>query len=117
MMTGLIRLFGIIVLMIFSTVLMAQHTFQLAPKQSKELTNHAFWTINATCNVHGVKNKGKIKISILNNKGKVNGLSLKSGQATSFSVHENQKISVSAEPGTRVNLINLGNDAVRAECS
>lgn len=94
----------------------AQKTIKLSPKESKSLTNSAMWTLNATCNIQGVKTKGKILVSVVENKGKVNGKNLSKGQATSLRVKSNDNIAVSAEPGTTVNLVNLGADTVEAVC-
>lgn len=92
------------------------HTIKLSPKESKSLTNHSLWTLNATCNIQGKQTKSKILVSVTENKGQVNGKSLSKGQKTSVNVQNNSSISVSAEPGTTVNLINLGNDPVQAVC-
>jgi hypothetical protein len=94
----------------------AAKTIKLAPQESKQLANNSFLTVNATCSIQGTK-PGKIRVSILQNKGKVNGRSLSMGQATSMSVRNNQSISVTAEPGTKVNLINIGKEPVSAVCS
>ncbi len=92
----------------------AQHVIKLNPKESKSLTNHSLWTLNATCNIQGTKSK--ILVSVEENKGQVNGRNLAKGQATSVNVKNNDSISVSAEPGTTVTLINLGDDSVEAVC-
>ncbi|MCP0912855.1 MULTISPECIES: S-Ena type endospore appendage [Legionella] len=95
----------------------AQKVIKLAPKESRSLTNHYAWTLNATCNIQGSESKGKIRVSILSNKGKINGQHLSQGQARSLTVKNNDNISVSAEPGTKVHLINLGKTPVQAICS
>ncbi|WP_133127862.1 hypothetical protein [Legionella nagasakiensis] len=95
----------------------AQKMIKLAPKESKSLTNHYAWTLNATCNVQNDNTKSKIRVSILNNKGKVNGRNLSQGQATFLMLKNNDQISVSAEPGTRVYLVNVGASPVQATCS
>lgn len=93
------------------------HTIKLSPKESKSLTNHTLWTLNATCNIQVNQPKSKILVSVTENKGQVNGKSLTKGQKTSLNVKNNSSISVSAEPGTTVNLVNLSNDPVQAVCS
>lgn len=92
------------------------HTIKLSPQESKSLTNHSLWTLKATCNIQGKQTKSKILFSVTENKGQVNGKSLAKGQKTSVNVKNNSSISVSAEPGTTVNLINLSNDPVEAVC-
>jgi hypothetical protein len=95
----------------------AQKVIKLSPKESKSLTNNYLWTINATCNIQGSQISSKILVSVEENKGQVNGKNLSKGQATSVSVKNNDHISVSAEPGAIVTLINLGDDSVQAVCS
>ncbi len=95
----------------------AERVIKLSPKETQSLTNHSFWTVNATCNIHGSLTKSKIVVSVVANKGKVNGKNLSKGQATSVNVKNNDNISVSAEPGTTVTLINLGDNSVQAVCS
>lgn len=93
-----------------------QVNLKLTPKASKLITNHYAWTLNATCKIQA-NQPNKIRVSIIQNTGKVNGRALSQGQATSMIVRNNQNISVSAEPGAKVNLINLGEDTVQASCS
>ena len=96
----------------------ASKVIKLNPNESKLLTNSSLWTLNATCNIQSNNQvKNKIRVSIVKNKGIVNGRNLNSGQATSVSVKNNQNISFSAEPGTQVNLINIGTDSVQAICA
>lgn len=106
-----------ILVCLFTVHAYAQKMIKLAPKESKSLTNHYAWTLNATCNVQNDNTKSKIRVSVLNNKGKVNGKSLSQGQATFLTVKNNDQISVSAEPGTSVYLVNVGTSAVAAICS
>lgn len=92
-------------------------TLKLNPNETKLLTNSAPWTLNATCTIQGQhNNKSKIRISVLKNKGTVNGRSLATGQGTSVIVKNNSSISVSAEAGTQINLINMGGESLEAIC-
>ncbi|KTC65795.1 Uncharacterised protein (plasmid) [Legionella adelaidensis] len=102
----------------FATQAFAGKVIKLSPKESKQLTNNYLWTLNATCSIQTKNdNKNKIRVSILKNKGSVNGKNLTTGQGTSVTVKANDSISVSAEPGTKVNLINLGDEPVQAICA
>ena len=93
-----------------------QISLNLAPNASKMVTNHYAWTLSATCSIQ-TKAKNKIRVSVLDNTGSVNGKQLKSGQSTSVVVQNQDSISVSAEPGTQVTLQNMSNDSVQATCS
>ena len=96
----------------------AQKTIKLNANESKPLSNNTLWTINATCTIQGNnQTKSKIRISVLKNKGTVNGKNLSTGQATSVTVKNNSSISVSAEAGTQINLINLGGEGLESVCT
>ena len=110
-MTAAVLVFGLI-----SSPAYAGKTIKLSSKESKSLTNHTLWTLNATCNIQGTKAKSKILVSVLENNCKVNGKKLTKGQATSVTVNNNETISVSAEPGTTVSLVNMGTESVEAVC-
>lgn len=110
---------SILLILLTFTLMVSQafaHVIKLSPKESKSLTNHYAWTVNATCNIQGAVTKGNLLVSVVENKGKINGKNLSKGQATSIRLHDHSSISVSAEPGTTVNLVNQGNDPVEADC-
>lgn len=94
-----------------------QMSLRLNPKMSKVVTNNYAWTLEANCTIQAQKAKNKILVSVLKNKGRVNGRSLANGQATSVYVNNNDSISVSAEPGATVNIKNLGTGSILASCS
>ncbi len=93
-----------------------QINLNLAPNASKKMTNHYGWTLSATCTVQ-TKATNKIRVSMLDNKGTVNGKNLKTGQATSMVVKNNDSISVTAEPGAEITLENLSDDPIQATCA
>lgn len=106
-----------IFLALLSTQINAK-TIKLAPNETKVLANNAPWTLNATCNVQGDHQiKSKIRIVVLKNKGIINGKNLISGQGTSVTVKNNSNISVSADSGTQINLINMGAEKLEAVCT
>jgi len=90
---------------------------KLAPKQSKVIANNYMWTINATCTIQTNDSKKTILVNAVKNKSQVNGKNLNSGQKTSLSVQNNDSLTVSAEPGAQVTILNLGADEVKASCS
>lgn len=106
-----------LVFALISAPVYAQKMIKLSPNESKSLTNTYLWTINATCNIQGSETKSRILVRVMENEGRVNGKSLSKGQATSVNVKNKDNISVSAEPGAIVTLVNLSNDSVQAVCS
>jgi hypothetical protein len=113
----IIAMIAVVGLVLMSSYAYAGKVIKLSSKESKSLTNHTLWTLNATCNIQGKQSKSKILVSVIENNCKVNGKTLSKGQATSVTVKNNESISVSAEPGTTVNLINMGTDSVEAVCA
>lgn len=95
------------------------HTINLdlAPKESKMIANNFSWTINATCTIQTNHSKKTILVNALKNTSTVNGKNLSSGQKTSVTVHNNDNLTVSAEPGAQVTILNLSVDSVQASCS
>lgn len=89
----------------------------LNPNESKELSNDFAWTINATCDIQGEAQQGKIMVRVVEHTSVVNGRNLAKGESSSFAVKSHDSISVTAEPGAKVHLVNLTNTALDANCS
>ncbi|WP_298627062.1 hypothetical protein [uncultured Legionella sp.] len=116
-MSKIINFTIIIIIGFFCSPGYSQKVINLSPNESKMMKNGTLWTINATCTIQGtVHNVNKIKISVLKNNGTVNGKALSTGQTTFVTVKNNSSITVSAESGTQINLINLGSEQVQAVC-
>jgi hypothetical protein len=111
------RIVILLILVAITSSAFAQKVFTLNPHETKSLTNYALWTLNAKCSIKGTQASNKILVSVLDNKCMVNGRSLSKGQATSVTVKNHENISVSAEAGASVNLVNLGSDSVEAVCA
>lgn len=116
-MTRFFLITSIVLIGFFGAQQLDAKTLKLNPNESKVLTNNTLWKLNANCNIQGVHNKGKVKIVVLKNNGTINGKNLSTGQATSVTVKNNSNISVSAESGTQINLINLSNQGLEAVCA
>lgn len=117
-MSKFINLSVLLLIGFLSTPTHAQKIIKLNPNESKQMENNSLWTINATCTVQASgQTNNKIRISVLKNKGTVNGKNVATGHATTVSVKNHSSISVSAEAGTQINLINLGTQGLQAVCS
>ncbi len=104
-------------LIAFSAPIVAQGVnLSIGPHSTQVFENNYMWALNATCKIQ-CKDKNRIMVKVMKNTGRVNGRNLSSGQKTSLAVHNNDYITVSAEPGTKVNLLNLGTGPVLAKCS
>lgn len=93
-------------------------TLKLAPNETKMLANNGPFTLTATCNVQGSHPiHSKVRVVVLKNKGIINGKNLTRGQGASVTVKNNSNISVSADSGTQISLVNLGSEHLEAVCS
>jgi hypothetical protein len=106
---------GALLVFSFTQVYAQQVSLQLNPRVSKVVTNYYPRMLNANCTI-ATPVKNKILISVLRNRGAVNGKILGHGQATAVKVSNRDNITVSAEPGTMVSLVNLGRSPVQAIC-
>ena len=102
---------------LMSSQVYAGKVITLNSQESKSLTNHTLWTLNATCSIQGKHASNRILVSVLENNCKVNGKNLSKGETTSVTVKNHESIHVSAEPGTKVNLVNLSTESVEAVCA
>ena len=94
------------------------HTLTLNPHVARSLTNHFAWTLKATCDIQTqASSKSKLVLSVVKNKSTVNGKSLSTGQTTAVTVGHHDHLVVSAEPGTELQVKNLGTDTLQAVCS
>ena len=89
----------------------------LAPHGSKLIENHYLFSLDATCIIESSEQNNMIKLHVIENTGTVNGKHLTRGQATSIVVNNQDALSVSAEPGSKVNVLNLSDNTVQANCS
>lgn len=105
-----------IIIGFFCSQTYAQKTLKISPNETKLLANNTLWKLNATCTIQST-HQGKIKINVIKNSGTINGRNLSSGQGTLIQVKNNSSVSVSAESGTQINLINLGTEELKAVCS
>lgn len=115
-MLGFLRLSFFMALCLISISVNAK-TVNLAAHETKVLTNYSLWNYHTTCDVKTDNKKDKIQIKVLKNSGTVNGKTLTSGQSKIIALKNNSHIDVSAESGTEINLINLGDSELQASCS
>ena len=94
-----------------------QMDLKLAPNASKVITNSYVWTISAKCTIATKGKSNTLVVRIKEHGGDVNGKNLVSGQTLSVVVHNNDSLSVSADPSTTLTLQNKGIESVQATCS
>lgn len=117
-MNRFINLTVVVLIALYNVPAHAQRIFNLHPNQSKVLTNTAPWTLTATCHVQVLNHsKSKIKLNVMKHNCIVNGRNLGQGQGAYMTVGSDTNISVSADSGTEINLINMGTAELKANCS
>lgn len=107
----------ILLVLPFSSISAQQLHFKLIPKVSKVVNNNTGATVRATCTIKAPQPKNKIMLNVLQSRGVINKKRIQGGHSTALIVRNNDRIVVSAEPGTAVNLLNLGVAPVQAICS
>ena len=92
--------------------------FILPPNESQIFTNVFMWTINANCEIQCDKNEvNTIKFKVLKKTGSLNGIPLKTGDSMSVDLHSKDEMLISAFPGSKVELKNIGRSTVHAYCT
>lgn len=89
----------------------------LAPHSAKLIENNYIFSLDARCTIQADKKQNTIKLHVLEKTGTVNGKHLSKGQSTSVTVSDHDALSVHAEPGSKVNVLNLSDNLVHANCS
>ena len=114
-MTKLLASFMLASVAMFSLQAHALRTLSLGPNQSQHFRSPI--ALNANCTIQSNNQAANvIKISVLSNHGVVNGKTLSPGESTSVSVRHNSTITVSAEAGTEIDLLNLSAEGLLASC-
>lgn len=91
--------------------------YQLVPNEPVIFANSWFWTITAVCTTHLEGPHTKLYAEIINKKAKINGKTFEKGDKEFMVIHHGEKLTISADSGAKVKLINQGSYLVRAHCS
>ncbi len=90
----------------------------LAPHGSKLIENNFSFSLDANCVVRSQgEGKQTIRLHVLKENGVINGKKLDKGESTSVVINGSKSVSVHAEPGSKVNIQNLGDGPLEATCS
>ncbi|MCC5015446.1 MULTISPECIES: hypothetical protein [Legionella] len=91
--------------------------YRLAPNEPVVFANSWFWTITAICTTHIEGSHTELYAEMINKKAKINGKLFEKGARESMVIHHGEKITISADSGAKVKLINQGSYLVKAHCS
>lgn len=89
----------------------------LEPNEPNPITNTWFWAIEGVCTIVSDVESTPISVSILRKSGSLNGVPLSKGEKMDLIVHPDEKLYISAASGGRVELINHGEQVIKAVCS
>ncbi|MCX7114968.1 MAG: hypothetical protein NTW08_03525 [Gammaproteobacteria bacterium] len=92
--------------------------FNLTPNKREEFTNFAFQRVHAACVISTEDEEGNdIFVEVLRKSGKINDLPVSTGDNVVVRVRDKDVLRITAEPGGKVALTNMGQHAVKAACS
>lgn len=92
--------------------------YVLNVNEPQVLANQFLWTIRAVCKIKcDVDDGNLISFKVLRKSGSLNGESLTVGDSVDVVVHNSDKIYISAVSGAQVELVNVGTETIKAECS
>lgn len=91
--------------------------YTLQPNIPLSLTNYVFWDINAICTLTINDDKsGKLKAKAIYKNSSVAGSSVPKDGSLVIDVKDKQDLSITAEPGAQVELLNIGEYRIEADC-
>ena len=91
--------------------------YSLAPNTPLALQNPLTWTISFNCTITSSPINNSIDITVVNGSGTINGTRLSKNQSITWNESPGDVVKVVAEPGAKVQLINLGSQIVQAACA
>ncbi|KTD65519.1 hypothetical protein [Legionella spiritensis] len=90
--------------------------YELPPNSPQTFSNSFFWTITAECIIHSQDAASPLLIKGLKKKGTVNGTRISQGDSLVLTVHDKDKLKISADSGAEVALTNQGVHSIKAVC-
>lgn len=91
--------------------------YELPANDPQIFSNIFFWTIKANCTIISESAENLISVKMLRKTGSVNSQQLTSGDTLEITVQAGDKLSISADSGAKVELVNLGHKTIVASCS
>lgn len=91
--------------------------FDFPANATQVLKNYFLWTISANCTIKTPDSSDNFYARMIKNSGKINGIKLTKGQTMTVVVHNGDKLQISADAGSEVELTNQGQNTVKASCS
>lgn len=80
------------------------------------LSNPYLWTINATCIIQNKEDNNFLAFKVINYQCSLNNKVLFAGESRTIRLHPNETLYISALPGSEVELLNIGKQAIITKC-
>ncbi len=91
--------------------------YELPVNVPQTFSNGFFWTVKANCTIISDTNENPISVKMLRKTGSVNDTQLTTGELLGLVLQSGEKLSITAVPGAKVELINMGAKSIKASCS
>ncbi len=91
--------------------------YELPVNDPQVFSNIFFWPIKATCKVISSSEINPLSVTMLNKSGSVNNTILTKGDSILLMLHAGDKFNVTADSGAKVQLINQGDQTIKASCA
>ena len=93
------------------------YEFALPPNDPQIFKNPFLWDISAECVITSDIDAYPLLVRVLRKKGTLNGKHLSTGDTVQLILHAKDKIRLTAVSGAEVELTNLSNEMVKADCA
>lgn len=93
------------------------YEFLLPANEPQIFTNTFFWTIESKCVIISDQEENPFSFTVLRKTGSLNGVPLAQGNSVDIVVHPGELLYITAASGGRVELLNRGENLVKASCS
>lgn len=90
--------------------------YDLAPKVPTVITNITFGTLRGECLFNLDEDSALVNVKVLTRSGEINGQPVSEGAEFNVVVRNGTKMSITAKPAARVQLINHSNSVIHAHC-
>ncbi|MGQ3892296.1 hypothetical protein [Legionella sp. CNM-4043-24] len=90
--------------------------YELDVNKPEIFTNYTMFTVKAVCTIKSIDNESVIHVKAIKRTGSINGQSLSSGDSVDIVVHNDEKITLSAQSAAQVELTNNGDHNLKALC-
>ncbi|MCX7117085.1 MAG: hypothetical protein NTW94_04115 [Legionellales bacterium] len=91
--------------------------YEFAPNDPQVFSNIFFWEVKANCTVISNEPVTPFSATMLRKSGSLNYSPLVAGDTLVISVQPGDTFHITAESGAKVELTNLGNDLIKANCA